>query len=142
MIEVGQVWTLLIEKKKFVTMRFTVERVYKARAYGKLSDGTAYSVSTRVLIRRMRNAKLVGEPSRRKYHMGWLDRDPPRPEMRVFVPRGIVKNTGKHADALALQRKGMTVKQIAEHMTTSVGNVSAWLTKAREAEEDARRLGQ
>lgn len=58
------------------------------------------------------------------------------------APRGLAKATAPQVEALRMVVAGVSRKEIAVHLGVPVGRVNDWITRAREAAEDARNLAE
>jgi hypothetical protein len=146
-VAVAQTWELLVSIKRgpIALAKFTIERIENGRAYGHLERGRPYVIAVRVLRNGSRSARLVDKNRKRdaphkpareyKWHL-FGDAKPAQP--RVVAPRGVSKPNANYAKALVMQREGKSNGEIAAHFNRSTGTISAWLSRAREAEQDAK----
>jgi hypothetical protein len=93
-----------------------------------------------VLRNGSRSARLVdGKPHQPTRPYRWHlfgDAKPTQP--RVVAPRGVSKPNENYAAALRMQREGKTNGEIAAHFGKTTGAISAWISRAREREQDVK----
>jgi len=153
-VEPGQIWSLVdAERPRY---DFIITHIENGRAHGVCPGGKLYSVSVRALARGARGANLVenadGSPAvltrRQRSRRGMIA--PARPEvdktasdfLKTSAPKGVARVGEKQQRALELHESGTTVKQLCEMYGKNKGTISAWLSRAREAREDARNLAE
>lgn len=144
-VHVGQTWSLMnLYERRYL---LTVERIDGSRVHGRLKSGKPTSVELKVLVRGHRGAHLVtnadGTAAPPVYRDGFV----PSPEETktasdylkpAKAPRGVVKAGEREALALRMKQEGKSCREIGAVLGLKVGSVSAMLSRAREAAEEAR----
>ena len=136
------VWSLLVEQggrfaKARIRMTFVVERVEEGFAHGLLESGERHAIGVRVLARGLRGARPIDQKPRAP-KLTRLDGPAEKRAPRETKPQGLQPQNEKYAAALAMRKAGKSLKEIAEAFDTKTGNVSNWLTRARDAEQDEK----
>jgi hypothetical protein len=146
-VAVGQVWNLMnLYERRYL---LTVTRIEGHRVFGRLKGGKETSVELKVLVRGHRGAYLVshadGTPAERQVQDGFVRTREETKTASDYIkpakgPRGVVKAGEREALALRMKAEGKSCREIGAVLGLKMGSVSAMLSRAREAREEAKNL--